>query len=159
MPNSTATLTIFCFLCCFFLFTNSVQSQSNQRNAQQKTSKKLDYPIYKGCGKHEGNTKQLKACMARKVRDHVIKKINHDVFTVLKTRTQFNVSIGVDEEGVIVFFESSPYIPQFEEEFIRIIESLPKIEPGKVNNQPVRVKIGLPITIQPAPPKKKKYGE
>lgn len=159
MPNSTATLTIFSFLCCLFLFTNPVQSQSNPRNAQQQTSKKLDYPIYKGCDKHKGNTKKLKACMARKVRDHVTKKINTDIFTVLKTKTQFNVSIGVNEEGVIVFFKSSPYIPQFEEEFIRIIESLPKIEPGKVNNKPVRVKLAMPITIQPAPPKKKKYGE
>ncbi|HLS31841.1 MAG TPA: hypothetical protein VK021_13375 [Flavobacteriaceae bacterium] len=153
MPNSTATLTIFSFLCCLFLFTNPVQSQSDWINSNQKINEELDYPIYRGCRKHKGNNKKLRACMSRKVSRFINKKINRNLFSVLETRTQFNVTLIIDKNGVFKISEISPDIPFFSEEFIRVIEKLPKTKPGKIENQPVNVKLGLPIIINSAPSK------
>lgn len=154
MPSSQLTLSLFGLFCCLFLIINPVQGQSKQKDEKQISNKDWDYPVYKGCAKFKGNNKKLKNCLARKVKRHVINELDHEVFSILKTSTQFDIVIGVNKKGVFVLLKASAYMPQFKEEFIRIIETLPKIEPGKVNNQPVRVKLGLPITVKPSRPKK-----
>jgi len=91
--------------------------------------------------------------MSRKVSRFINKKINRNLFSVLETRTQFNVTLIIDKNGVFKISEISPDIPFFSEEFIRVIEKLPKTKPGKIENQPVNVKLGLPIIINSAPSK------
>lgn len=108
-----------------------------------------DVPIFPGC---EGLTtnEERKKCMSEKV-----KLFTHENFNMKITRDlelsgiyKIFVQFKIDHRGSIVDIAARAPHPKLQEEGIRVVKMLPKMEPGKQRGRPVGVLYALPITIK-----------
>lgn len=108
-----------------------------------------EVPVYPGCENSKGKAEQ-RECLSRKIQEHVAKNFNVDVtknlgFTPGKKRifTMFTI----DKEGNITSVRSRAPHKDLELEAVRVIQTLPKMKPGKQKGKAVSVKYSLPITF------------
>ncbi len=106
-------------------------------------------PIFPGCEKMTNND-QRKKCMSEKVQDFVNKKFNTDLGSQLGLTgvNRIIVQFKIDKTGNIVDVRSRAPHPRLEQEAARVINSLPKMQPGKQRGKPVGVMYSLPIVFQ-----------
>lgn len=106
-------------------------------------------PIFPGCEKMTTND-QRKKCMSEKVQDFVNKKFNTDLGSQLGLSgvNRIIVQFKIDKTGNIVDVRSRAPHPRLEQEAARVINSLPKMQPGKQRGKPVGVMYSLPIVFQ-----------
>lgn len=106
-------------------------------------------PIYPGC---EGmkNNNERKACMSEKIQEFVQRKFNTDLGGQLGLSgvNRVIVQFKIDKNGNIADVRSRAPHPRLEEEAARVINSLPKMEPGRQRGQAVGVMYSLPIVFQ-----------
>ncbi|MCF4100174.1 energy transducer TonB [Gillisia sp. M10.2A] len=106
-------------------------------------------PIFPGC---EGlsNNDQRKKCMSEKVQAFVQKKFNTDLGGQLGLTgvNRVIVQFKIDKNGNITDVRSRAPHPRLEQEAARVINSLPKMQPGKQRGKPVGVMYSLPIVFQ-----------
>jgi len=108
-----------------------------------------DVPIYPGC-ENLRNNNERKKCMSEKVQEFVQKKFNTDLGSQLGL-TGINrviVQFKIDKNGNITDVRSRAPHPRLEQEAARVINSLPKMKPGKQRGKPVGVMYSLPIVFQ-----------
>ena len=107
-----------------------------------------DAPVFPGC---EGTKEEKKACFTEEVRRFVGKKFNSDLASTLGLSPgiqRISVLFKIDKNGDIVDVQArAPHI-KLKEEAIRVINSLPKMEPGKQRGVPVNVKYAIPIVFK-----------
>ncbi len=106
-------------------------------------------PIYPGCESMKNND-QRKKCMSEKIDEFVRKKFNADLGSQLGL-TGINrviVQFKIDKSGNVTDVRSRAPHPRLEEEAARVINSLPKMQPGKQRGKPVGVMYSLPIVFQ-----------
>ena len=106
-------------------------------------------PVYPGCESGKTN-QQKKDCMSSKIQKFVQKKFNTELAgdLGLSGRQKINVIFKIDKNGNVVGVRSRAPHPRLEQEAARVINSLPKMKPGKQRGKAVIVPYSLPIIFQ-----------
>jgi hypothetical protein len=106
-------------------------------------------PVYPGCESLNTNDERKK-CMAEHISDFINKSFNTKIGKEngLVGRQRINVMFKIDYQGHIVDVKSRAPHPALEAEAIRVVKSLPKMEPGKQKGKAVNVMYSLPIIFQ-----------
>ena len=103
-----------------------------------------DVPVFPGC---KGSKAQLRACL----QEHVNKKFNADLASDLGLAPgvkRIFVMFKIDKTGNITDVMARAPHKRLQEEAIRVVQSLPKMTPGKQRGRPVGVKYSLPIAFK-----------
>lgn len=108
-----------------------------------------DVPVFPGCEGLDDNDKR-KACMSEKISQFVNKRFNRDLGSQvgLTGVNRVLVLFQIDANGNIVGVQSRAPHPKLEAEAIRVINALPKMQPGKQRGKPVPVSYALPIMFK-----------
>jgi len=104
-------------------------------------------PTFPNCS---GTNEERKKCMSLGISDHVNKEFNVSLGKELGltgTNRVF-VAFKIDKQGNVVNVRSRAPHPALEEEANRVVKTLPQMQPGTQNGQPVGVLYSLPITFQ-----------
>ena len=106
-------------------------------------------PIYPGC-ESAGNNEAKKKCMSEKIQKFVQKKFNTDLANDLGLdgRQRISVQFKIDNKGNVVDVRARAPHPKLEAEAISVVQSLPKMTPGKQRGKAVGVIYALPILFQ-----------
>lgn len=105
-------------------------------------------PVYPGC--ESGNNAAKRDCMSKKIMKFVQKKFNTELAgdLGLTGRQKISVVFKIDKSGNVVGVRSRAPHPRLEKEAARVINSLPKMKPGKQRGKAVTVPYSLPIIFQ-----------
>jgi hypothetical protein len=108
-----------------------------------------EVPVFPGCENLETEPER-KACFSQNIRTHVAKFFNTRIADSLglKGKQRVNVIFKVSKEGSISLVRSRAPHPDLENEAVRVINTLPKMIPGKQKGKPVTVPYSLPILFQ-----------
>lgn len=104
-------------------------------------------PTFPNCA---GTNSQLKECMSTNISKYVSKEFNTSLASQLGL-TGINrvfVSFKIDKQGNIANVRARAPHPALEEEAKRVIKTIPQMQPGEQNGQPVGVLYSLPITFK-----------
>ncbi|MEX1383446.1 energy transducer TonB [Lutibacter sp.] len=107
-----------------------------------------DVPVYPGC---KGNKAELRACLQEQITKHVNRKFNADLASDLGLAPgvkRIFVVFKIDKTGNITDVMARAPHKRLQEEAIRVVNSLPKMTPGKQRGRPVGVKYSLPIAFK-----------
>ena len=107
-----------------------------------------DVPVYPGC---KGSKAELKQCLQDKIAKHVNSKFNADLASDLGLTPgvkKIFVMFTIDKNGNIADVQARAPHKRLEAEAIRVVESLPKMTPGKQRGRAVGVKYSLPIAFK-----------
>ncbi len=106
-------------------------------------------PVYPGCEVELGNTAK-KSCMAIGISNFVVSKFNTSFGgdTNLKGQQKIYVIFKIDESGNIIDIKARANHRALEAEAIRVIALLPKMEPGFLFGEPVKVPFSIPIMFK-----------
>lgn len=105
-------------------------------------------PVFPGCEK--GSNAEKKACMSDRISKFVNKKFNTELAGELglSGRQRINVIFKISKTGEITGVRARAPHPGLEKEAARVINLLPKMQPGKQRGKPVTVPYSLPIIFQ-----------
>lgn len=108
-----------------------------------------EVPIYPGCGELNTN-EERKECMSNYISSMVIYNFNSQLANNLglSGRQRISVQFKIDTNGFIVEVLARAPHPALEEETIRVMNTLPRVIPGKQRGQKVNVMYSLPILFQ-----------
>jgi len=103
-------------------------------------------PIYKGCEKAKNN-EERRQCMSDKLRKLIQKKFDGDLGAELglSGRQKIDVAFKINKNGDIEIQKVRAPHNELEKEAKRVINKIPKMQPGKNNDKPVEVSYTLPI--------------
>ncbi len=106
-------------------------------------------PIFPGC-ENLSNNQQRKDCMSEKIKDFVNKRFNTDLGSQLGLSgvNRVIVVFKIDQNGNIADVRARAPHPRLEQEAARVINALPKMQPGKQRGKAVGVSYSLPIVFQ-----------
>ncbi len=106
-------------------------------------------PIFPGC-ENLPNNDARKKCMSEKVQEFVNRKFNTDLGSQLGLSgvNRIIVQFKIDKSGNITDVRSRAPHPRLEQEAARVINALPKMQPGKQRGKAVGVMYSLPIVFQ-----------
>ena len=107
-----------------------------------------DVPVYPGC---KGSKAELKECLQEKISKHVNSKFNADLASELGLTPgikKINVIFKIDKTGAITDIQARAPHKRLEAEAIRVVQTLPKMIPGKQRGRAVGVKYSLPIAFK-----------
>lgn len=141
------TVTLFLFL---ISITNSFSQDSTPQIDENSKQLVLDEaPIYPGCKRKKTEIKRKK-CMSDKVSRYISKHYNVKLVKDLNLPAgDYTVTIAfkLSKNGNIIEAKAKGPHVQLETEAIRVINSLPKIIPGKINGEPVIIPYSIPIYL------------
>ena len=105
-------------------------------------------PIFPGC--ESGTNAQKRQCMSDKIKQFVNKKFDTDLAgdLGLTGRQRIIVAFKIDKSGNIVGVRARAPHPRLAQEAERVVNSLPKMKPGKQRGKAVIVPYSLPILFQ-----------
>lgn len=108
-----------------------------------------DVPIYPGC-EAEPNNDAKKKCMSDKVMHFVQTRFNNELAADLglEGKQRISVMFKIDKHGDVVNARARAPHPELEKEALRVVNSLPKMIPGKQRGKPVGVLYSLPILFK-----------
>ena len=124
-------------------------SQQSKENADVVPFAKIEnVPIYPGCDK-SSNEKKRK-CMSEKISKFVQRKFNTDLAgdLGLTGRQRISVIFKINKTGDVTGVRARAPHPRLEKEAQRVINLLPKMQPGKQRGVAVTVPYSLPIIFQ-----------
>ncbi len=105
-------------------------------------------PLFPGC---KGTNEERKACFSKQINKYINRKFNAGLAEELglapgvqKIYTLFKI----DKYGNIVDIQARAPHKKLKEEAIRVIKLLPKMEPGKQQGIPVKVRYSMPIVFK-----------
>ena len=106
-------------------------------------------PVFPGCEREKGNNAKKK-CMSDKIAKFVNKKFNTELAADLglSGKQRISVIFKIDKTGNITNVRARAPHPGLEKEAKRVINLLPKMQPGKQRGKAVTVPYSLPILFQ-----------
>jgi len=106
-------------------------------------------PIFPGCESMTNNDARKK-CMSEKVQEFVTRRFNTDLGSQLGLSgvNRVIVVFKIDKTGSITDVRARAPHPRLEQEAARVINMLPKMQPGKQRGKAVGVSYSLPIVFQ-----------
>ena len=104
-------------------------------------------PVFPGCEK--GNNAKKKQCMAQKISKFVNRKFDKELAqdNDLTGRQRVMILFKIDKTGSVVDVQARAKHPALVEEAKRVINSLPKMQPGKQRGKAVAVPYSLPLVF------------
>lgn len=106
-------------------------------------------PVFPGCN---GNTnEELRNCLSKSITNHVIKEFRFSLVNKLdlpKGLTRIYVNFKIDKKGKVIDIVARADHEKLEKEAIRVLNKLPRMEPGKQKGEHVGVLYSLPIVLQ-----------
>lgn len=109
----------------------------------------LEYsPVFPGC---VGTNKEKKACFEQKIKKFIYKKFNTDIASDIGLTTgiqKIYTVFKIDKNGTIVDIKTRASHKALQKEALRVLQQLPKMQPGRQNNHPVTVKYSIPIVFK-----------
>jgi len=105
-------------------------------------------PIFPGC---KGSKAQRKACLQKKIREHVNKKYNVGLAEELGLdpgKKKVYVLFKINHKGDITDVRARGPHKRLEKEAVRVVQLLPKMIPAKQRGKAVNIKYTLPITLE-----------
>lgn len=106
-----------------------------------------DSPVFPGCENVAKDKK--KDCFQEKMQQHISKNFRYpEVAQEMGIQGRVNVVFTIDKDGSITNIRTRGPDKNLEAEAKRIIEKLPKMNPGKQRGKPVRVPFSIPITFR-----------
>lgn len=108
-----------------------------------------DVPIFPGCeGKR--NNDERKACMSEKITEFVNRRFNTELGSELGLSgiNRIYVQFRIEKNGNITVLGARAPHPRLQQEAERVVNQLPKMQPGKQRGQAVGVLYSLPITFR-----------
>ncbi len=106
-------------------------------------------PQFPGC---TGSNDELRACFQRKMQEHLQKHFTYpDAAAELNIQGKVFVFFLIDKTGTVTKVKSRGPDQLLETEAERIINLLPKMEPGKQRNRSVAVPYSIPINFKLQP--------
>ncbi|WP_163514367.1 M56 family metallopeptidase [Gelidibacter japonicus] len=108
-----------------------------------------EVPIFPSCQGLSSN-KERKQCTSDKIASFVNKNFNAKLAKEvgLTGRQRMTVIFKIGTDGTISNIRARAARPELEKELIRVIEALPKMQPGKQNGEAVIVPYSLPILFE-----------
>ncbi len=108
----------------------------------------IESPVFPGC--ERGNNEKKRKCMSDKIAKFVQRKFNTDLAgdLGLTGRQRISVIFKIDKSGNVTGVRARAPHPRLEKEAQRVINSLPKMQPGKQRGKAVIVPYSLPIIFQ-----------
>ncbi len=105
-------------------------------------------PIFPGCESLSSNQEKI-ACMSSKVKSFIARKFNVDKFSDYDSgeKQRITVQFKIDENGAVKDILARAPDKLLEKEAIRVVNTLPKMEPGKQGDKNVAVLYTVPITL------------
>ncbi|MGB6152299.1 MAG: TonB family protein [Pricia sp.] len=101
-----------------------------------------DVPVFPGCE----NAKNKRACFQEMINKHIVKNFRYpEPAQEMDIQGRVNIMFVIQKDGSIGNVQLHGPHKILEAEARRIIDKLPKMEPGKQRGQPVRVPFSLPI--------------
>lgn len=106
-------------------------------------------PVFPGCEKEKTNNDK-KQCMSDKIAQFVNRKFNTELASDLglSGKQRISVIFKIDKTGNITNVRARAPHPGLEKEAKRVINLLPKMQPGKQRGKAVTVPYSLPILFQ-----------
>ena len=107
-----------------------------------------DAPVFPGCEK--GTKIEKKACFSKKIKKHINRKFNSGLASDLglsSGKKKIFVMFKVDQTGRITEVQARAPHPRLQKEAIRVVNTLPKMIPGKQRGRAVSVRYSLPIAF------------
>jgi len=106
-------------------------------------------PVYPGCEKYNTNVKRKK-CMSQKITKLIGKKFNVDIGSEygISGRQKISTQFTIDKNGNVTDVKIRGPHHALENEAKRVINKIPKMEPGLQRNVPVGVIYTLPIVYE-----------
>ncbi len=142
------------FFLFYFLFSSTYFfAQENTITLNSEDLNKVDtnsiekVPIFPGCDRNMGN-QALKECMNERMINHVKKHFNYNIGEELNLANgEYRISVffKINKNGDISDILTKGDSPEANKEAERVVELLPKMEPGLIDGKPVRVPYYLPI--------------
>lgn len=115
-------------------------------------------PVYKGCERHKAKEKLMK-CFDKKLSKLVSKEFNLKITEEIglpKGTYRINAIFKIDETGKAIGIRTRSTYPALEQEAIRVLKLMPKMQPGILNGQPVTIPYAMPIMVTVFKNKKQK---
>ena len=106
-----------------------------------------EVPVFPGCEEDS----DLKLCFQEKITQHVGENFNSKLGKDLGLEPGLKrifVMFTIDKNGEISEVKARAPHEKLEEEAIRVVKSLPKMQPGKHKDKAVNVKYSLPIAFK-----------
>ena len=105
-------------------------------------------PVFPGCDK--GNNAKKRKCMSEKIAKFVQRKFNTELAgdLGLSGKQRINVIFKIDRSGNVTGVRARAPHPRLEKEAQRVINLLPKMQPGKQRGKAVIVPYSLPIIFK-----------
>ena len=104
-------------------------------------------PLFPNC---TGTSQERKECMSMSISKHVNRRFDTSIGNTLNLTgiNRIFVSFKIDKNGNVVNIRTRATHPVLEAEAKRVIETLPQMQPGEQDGQPVDVLYSLPITFK-----------
>ena len=119
--------------------------KSNDRELAEVAFAEIEnVPVYPGC---KGSNLKKRECLSEKIKNFVVKNFNTEIVKNLGLDgiQRIAVIFKIDKSGNIISVRARGPHPRIEQEAVRVINLLPKMEPGLQNGKPVIVPYSLPI--------------
>src|SRR6056297_3224528 len=108
-----------------------------------------DVPIFPGC-ESKRNNQERKDCMSEKINEFVNRRFDTGLGSDLGLSgiNRIYVQFRIEKNGNITVLGARAPHPRLQQEAERVVNMLPKMQPGKQRGQPVGVLYSLPITFR-----------
>ncbi len=106
-------------------------------------------PAYQGCDQNQDND-SLRKCTSEKISEFVNANFNTNLGKELDLEgvNRVYVRFTIAKDGIIKDVQARAPHPDLQEEAVRVVKSLPKMQPGMQNGKPVNVLYSLPIVFK-----------
>lgn len=106
-------------------------------------------PVFPGCEKVNGREERIK-CLSDKINQHIRKKFDANLGSKLGLDgiQRINVMFTIDTNGNVVGIKALSKHKELDEEAVEVMGKLPKMQPGRQNEKPVKVSYTFPIIFQ-----------
>lgn len=106
-----------------------------------------DIPVFPGCEKV--SKKRQRDCFQEKINRHIVKQFRYpEIAQEMGIQGRVYVSFIISKEGRVIMVQPRGPDKNLEKEAQRIIESLPRMIPGKQRGKAVSVPYSIPITFR-----------
>lgn len=141
----------------FISFFSYSQNSSREGEIQGKevnnkevltTAKEETPPLAPKC-KAKWNNEKKKKCLSEFINMHVNRKLNTGLAeqTDVKGLIQLEIKFVIDEEGNAVNVTATGGPEIINQDAVKVLNSLPKLEPGTINGEPVSVDYTLKVAF------------
>ncbi|TYP75934.1 energy transducer TonB [Aquimarina intermedia] len=133
------------FLILTLLLTTNAFSQDGIMLSQENANEKGITPMWPKCDRSRQTPIQ---CFNNQLRTHIIKNFEYpEVARKEALEGTVNVEFMIDKKGKVEILEVTGAHRYLQQEGIRIIRRIPKMEPAKWGNKPIAIVYKVPITF------------